>query len=64
MIKYMEKHSDMNYDFNNMMEMQRPEPNKVLLNFNNANQGHIYEDLFSYDNNILSFNRTGSWVSY
>lgn len=63
MIKYMEEHPDMSCDFDYMMETQRPEPNKVLLNLNNANQGHTYEVIFSHDNNIISFNRTGSWVS-
>ena len=62
-IKYMENDLDGKYNFNNMMDMQRSEPNKINLNLNNANRGTNYEILFNKENEIVSFKETGYWVS-
>jgi hypothetical protein len=58
----MEKDSNVKYNFANMMGMNRTEPNKILLDLNNANFGTTYEIVFEEDK-IIAFNKTGSWMS-
>lgn len=62
-IEYMEKDPNVKYDFSNMMEMQRLEPNKISLNLNNAHYGTTYEILFNDENEIICFEQTGIWRS-
>lgn len=65
-IQYMEdspKVTNNFYDFSNMMDMKRPEPNKILLNLNNAHRGINYEILFNDNNEIVKFEQTSNWMS-
>lgn len=62
-IEYMEKDPNVKYNFSNMMEMQRLEPNKISLNLNNAHYGTTYEILFNDENEIICFEQTGIWMS-
>jgi len=63
-IDYMENHETILFRFNNMMDMQRPKPNVVTLNLNNAHIGETFEITFnSQDNKINSFEKTGTWIS-
>ncbi len=62
-IKYMEDDPKRKYDFSNMMEMNRVEPNKILLDLNNAHYGSTFEILFNEQNEILSFENTSTWMS-
>ena len=61
-IDYMEKDPNVKYNFTNMMEMNRPEPNKILLDLNDAHLGTTYEIVFEEDE-IIAFNKTGVWMS-
>tara|TARA_R110002012_G_C11485288_1_gene595548 strand:+ start:347 stop:589 length:243 start_codon:yes stop_codon:yes gene_type:complete len=61
-IDYMEKDPDVKYNFANMMGMNRTEPNKILLDLNDAHFGTTYEVVFEEDK-IIVFNETGSWMS-
>mgnify|MGYP003600973220 CR=1 FL=1 len=62
-IKYMEEDKKEQYNFNFMMNMKRSEPNKISLDLNNAHFGTTYDILFNEENEIVSFKRTGSWMS-
>jgi hypothetical protein len=62
-IEYMEKDPNVKYNFSNMMGMQRLEPNKILLDLNNAHFGTTYDILFNDENEIISFKQNGSWMS-
>ena len=62
-IEYMEKDPNVKYNFSNMMGMQRREPNKISLDLNNAHYGTTYEILFNDENEIVSFEETGNWMS-
>lgn len=62
-IEYMEKDPNVKYNFSNMMEMQRLEPNKISLNLNNAHYGTTYEISFNDENEIICFEQTGIWMS-
>jgi hypothetical protein len=61
-IEYMEKNPNEKYMFRGMMDMRRPEPNKVLLDLNDAHMGEVYEVIFEGDV-IVSFENTGNWIS-
>lgn len=62
-IEYMEKDPKVNYPFNNMMSMTRPEPNKIRLDLNDAHIGKEYDILFNENNEIISFEKIGNWIS-
>jgi len=62
-IKYMEEDANVKYNFTNMMSMKRSESNKISLDLNNAHFGTTYDILFNEENEIVSFKRTGSWMS-
>ncbi len=62
-INHMENDSEVGYNFNMMMGMSRPEPNKILLDLHNAHFGITYEILFSDEGLITKFEKTGSWMS-
>lgn len=62
-IKYMEDEPNVKFNFSMMMGMNRTEPNKISLDLNNAHYGDTYEVLFNGENEIISFENTGSWMS-
>lgn len=62
-IKYMVNDSENNYDFSNMMDMSRVEPNKIILDLNNAHIGVTYEVVFDEGDTIVVFKKTGVWMS-
>lgn len=62
-IKYMEDDKDIPYPFSFMMEMSRPEPNRICLNLNNAHKGTEYDIIFNEEGEILSFKLVGKWTS-
>ena len=62
-IKYMEDDPKVKYNFTNMMGMSRIEPNTILLDLNNAHFGNTFEIVFNDQNEIVSFENTGSWMS-
>ena len=62
-IDYMEKDQNEKYSFNNMMSMQRCEPNKIILDLNNSHFGKKYEILFINENVIISFKEIEVWMS-
>lgn len=62
-IDYMKKNPEVKYNFNNMMKMKRSEPNKIVLDLNNAHVGIIFEIEFNEKCEIISFKRSSSWIS-
>lgn len=62
-IKYIEDNPRVKYNVTDMMNMSRPEPNKILLDLNDAHMGTTYEILFNDENKIVSFKNTGCWIS-
>ena len=62
-IDYMEKDPNVKYNFTNMMKMNRIEPNKILLYLNNAHFGNTFEIVFNEQNEIITFEETGFWMS-
>ena len=62
-IKYMEEDLNATYNFSHMMSMQRPKPDTILLDLNNAHRGKRYEIIFHNENEIISFKQTDSWMS-
>ena len=62
-IKYMEDEPNVNFDFTMMMNMERHKRNKILLNLNNAHVGTTYNIVFNDENEIVSFEITGNWIS-
>ena len=62
-IKYLEDDQKVKYDFTYMMDMNRIEPNKILLNLNDAYNGNKFEILFNDQDEIVSFVDKGYWIS-
>jgi hypothetical protein len=62
-IKYMEEDPNVGYDFSYMMGMQRHEPNTIYLDLNNAHIGRAFKVVFNDQNEITSFESTGTWMS-
>ena len=62
-IKYMENEPNVNFDFEMMMDMERHKRNKISLNFNNAHVVTAYNIVFNDKNEIVSFEKTGAWIS-
>jgi len=62
-IDYMENDPKVRYNFNFMMKMNRYSPNKILLDLNNTHCGRHYEIVFGEDDEILSFEQYGTWIS-
>lgn len=61
-ITYMEEEPNIKYNFNYMIKMIRVEPNKILLDLNNAHTGTTYEIIFE-SIKLKSFKKTGVWMS-
>lgn len=62
-IEYMENDSENIYPFDFMMELDRKEPNKVIVDLNNAHHGMNYKVIFKEDGSIDTFEEFGSWIS-
>lgn len=62
-IDYMESNPNESYNFNLMLNMTRIKSNLITIDLNNAHSGATYDVLFNDDNEIISFNSTGFWMS-
>lgn len=62
-IDYMDNDPNETYNFNFMMDMRMLEPNKIVLNLNNAHIGEDYNILFDDNGEIIEFKKTGEWIS-
>lgn len=62
-INYMENDENLKYDFALMMGMERPSPNVIEIDLNNAHFGVTYKIIFNDDVEIVSFEKTGVWMS-
>jgi len=62
-IDYMENDQEIKYNFGMMMGMERPKPNKIKLDLNDAGFGIIYEIIFNDDGNIKEFKEISRWMS-
>lgn len=62
-IDYMITDKNVNYNFDMMMGMDRPTPNTIMLNLNDAGRGKTFEIVFDNNGNITSFENTGAWMS-
>lgn len=62
-ISYMESIAIYNFDFSKMMKMQRLKPNLILLDLNDAHEGNKFEITFNGQDEILSFEHVGAWIS-
>ena len=62
-IKYMEDDITETYNFTNLMNIKRLEPNKISLTLNNGHSGTNYDILFNDENEIISFETKSRWMS-
>ena len=62
-IDYMIADENVKYNFKMMMGMNRPEPNIVLLDLNDAGYGNTFKIIFDEECKIESFESTGVWMS-
>lgn len=62
-VNYIESNTKLKRLRDRMMGMKRPEPNKVVIDLNNAHKSDVFEITFDDQNKIISFNHTGSKIS-